>query len=109
LPLVPCQCGDMSAKPKDGNLWSESRFHDEWSLVASFLRDYTPEQRERELAAMKPYYREGVMGWLESYAEPPYSSEEQDFINWLERYRGEKLTPQEKHLAVKQAKNIGDL
>jgi hypothetical protein len=54
-------------KSKEGFIWTHSHFEDEWSLVASILRDHTPEEREKELAEMKPYYREGVLRWLDSY------------------------------------------
>jgi hypothetical protein len=36
-------------------------------------------------------------------------TEEQQFINSFEEHLGRKLTPEEKHLAVEQARSIGEL
>jgi hypothetical protein len=35
--------------------------------------------------------------------------EEQALIDWLERYKGRKLTQQEINLALEQARQIGEL
>jgi hypothetical protein len=37
------------------------------------------------------------------------SDKEQEFINWLEKHLGRKLSEQEKNLAIKQAESVGDL
>ena len=34
--------------------------------------------------------------------------EEQEFIDWMERAEGRKLTPQEAHLALAQARSLGE-
>ena len=42
-------------------------------------------------------------------AEPQYSKEEQDLIDWLEKVEGRKLTQQQINLHSDQTRSIGDL
>ena len=40
---------------------------------------------------------------------PQYTQEEQELIDWLEQDDGRKLTPQEIHNCLDQARSIGEL
>jgi hypothetical protein len=54
----------MSAKPKDGYIWSMPRFHEEWSFIASNLQGDTPEQIDKALEGMDEFQRNGVKEWI---------------------------------------------
>jgi len=40
---------------------------------------------------------------------PERKQQEKEFIQWLEKYKGHKLTEQKKNLAIVQAESVGEL
>jgi hypothetical protein len=39
--------------------------------------------------------------------QPQFTQEELEFVEWLEKSLGRKMTPQEINLAIEQAKSVG--
>jgi hypothetical protein len=66
-----------------------------WTLV---------EQHRKKMSEEKDFE-----AWWEKVEGRKLTPEEKEFLEWLERSEGRKLTDQQRHLALEQARQIGDL